>query len=107
MFNTLFGLFGSLSAALVLTWTSKIKFNQIIFSGLAGGVISACIANFIPYHSVFYVFGFFGAIITKASMEYLQPLLEKYGIEDGRWCLSMHAIPGILSSIFSILLASL
>ena len=107
MFNSFFAVLGSASAALLLTWTSKIKFNQIIYCGLAGGVISASIVNFIPYNVVFFVFGFFGALITKLCMEYLTPFLEKYGLEDGRWSLSMHGIPGLLSAIFSILLASL
>ena len=66
--------------------------------------MSGILANLVTYPFVFNLFGIGVSIISYLVMEFLTPFLEKHGLVDPKYVLSMNVIPGICGGILSSLI---
>lgn len=106
--NTVFALIASTMAAFVfsLLYNTKLQPRDISFASLSGAVAIASGADLVINIGGVMLIAFFVGWISASGYNYFHRYLELYGFYDSSGTVSLFLLPGVLSGLFSGVLAA-
>ncbi|OQV17231.1 Ammonium transporter Rh type C [Hypsibius exemplaris] len=110
IYNTYLAIASSCVAAYMMSWVVKSgKFSMDIVQNatLAGGVVVGSICDMFLYPWGALVCGFGAGIVSALGFHYLSPFLDqKWGVHDTCGVNNLHAMPALLGSFLSAIVAA-